>query len=185
MEAIKQNQDRKAPLALAGARVQLATFTEADIGADYVGWLNDPLLMRYSNQRFRRHTAESCRAYLASFAGTDNLFLSIRHEGRMIGTMTAYVSAVHGTADMGLLIGAGRQGLGLGKDAWATLLAHLLGTGLRKVTGGTLSCNGAMLGVMRAAGMEPDGVRRAQELVDGVPQDILYFATFAKPCSAS
>lgn len=179
------NEDKRAPLALAGARVQLATFTGADIGAPYLGWLNDPQLMRYSNQRFRQHSEQSCRAYLASFAGTDNLFLAIRHEGQMIGTMTAYVSAVHGTVDMGLLIGAGRQGQGLGKDAWATLMAYLLGTGLRKVTGGTLACNGAMLGVMRATGMQPDGVRRAQELVDGVPQDVLHFASFGVPCSAT
>jgi RimJ/RimL family protein N-acetyltransferase len=50
---------------------------------------------------------------------------------------------------------------------------------VRKVTGGTLRCNAAMVRIMQACGMQPDGVRAGQELVDGEPQDVLYFARFA------
>ena len=93
--------------------------------------------------------------------------------------MTAYRSLAHGTADIGLLIGGGMQGQGLGKDAWATLTAYLLATGARKVTGGTLRCNTAMLSIMQACGMKPDGVRIAQEMIDGVAHDMLHFARFS------
>lgn len=175
-------QQEQPSLVLRGQVVTLHRFQVADIGPDYVGWLNDGQLMRYSNQRFRRHDAASCRAYLASFDDSDNLFMAIRHAGVLVGTMTVYRAAVHGTADIGLLIGAGGQGRGWGRDAWATMLAHLLAGGTRKVTGGTLRCNGPMVRIMQACGMVPDGVRSGQELVDGQPQDILYFAAFNPLC---
>jgi RimJ/RimL family protein N-acetyltransferase len=174
-------QDGKDALHLTGAVVELRSFAPENLTESYLGWLRDPQLMRFSNQRFRTHNMDSCRAYLASFASTDNLFIAIYHEGAFIGTMTAYSSAVHGTADIGLLIGAGVQGKGLGKDAWATLMAHLLATGTRKVTGGTLRCNAAMVRIMQGCDMQADGVRAGQELADGVAHDMLHFAKFALP----
>lgn len=166
---------------MTGALVELRSFTTENLTESYLGWLRDPQIMRFSNQRFRTHNINSCRAYLASFAGSDNLFIAIYHESAFIGTMTAYRSAVHGTADIGLLIGTGAQGKGLGKDAWATLMAHLLATGTRKVTGGTLRCNTAMVRIMLGCGMQADGVRADQELVDGMAHDMLHFAKFSQP----
>lgn len=135
--------------------------------------------MKYSNQRFRSHNIETCKAYLSSFKGTDNLFVAIYLGAEFIGTMTAYVSQTHKTADMGLLIGAANQGKGLGSDAWVTLMKYLFQAGARKVTGGTLRCNSAMIKIMLNSSMKPDGVRVAHELVDGKPEDILCFAKFS------
>ena len=36
--------------------------TEDDITPNYVGWLNDQSLMRYSNQRFINHTLATSRS---------------------------------------------------------------------------------------------------------------------------
>jgi RimJ/RimL family protein N-acetyltransferase len=173
--------EQGAPLELTGSTVILRAFSAANLTDAYLGWLRDPQLMKFSNQRFRSHSMDSCRAYFESFTGSDNLFIAIYHEDAFIGTMTAYRSVVHGTADIGLLIGAAVQGKGLGKDAWSTLMAYLLASGTRKVTGGTLRCNAAMVRIMQGCGMQADGVRAGQELVDGVPQDILYFAKFGTP----
>ncbi|WP_333874408.1 GNAT family N-acetyltransferase [Methylobacter sp.] len=170
-------------LRLTGQLVTLRPFAEADIAQRYIDWLSDPELMKYSNQRFRSHSADNCRDYLASFHNSDNLFMAIIYDGQLAGTMTAYVSSVHQTADIGLLIGTQSQGKGLGKDAWVALMAHLFRSGIRKVTGGTLRCNSAMVRIMESAGMQPDGIRVAQELVDGKPEDILYFARFNSPCT--
>jgi len=167
---------------LGGEIVDLRRFDEHCITADYLSWLNDAEVVRFSNQRFRQHTRESCLSYFASFQGTPNIFLAIheRKSGRMIGTMTAYVNEHHGTADMGLLIGdRGVWGRGLGSDAWNTLLAFLLSErGLRKVTGGTLACNAGMIRIMERSGMQREAVRKAQEIVEGEPQDALYYAKF-------
>jgi RimJ/RimL family protein N-acetyltransferase len=168
---------------LEAARVVLRPFTAADITPAYVGWLNDPEVVRYSNQRFRRHDAASCAAYLATFADSDNVFASIhlRESGRAVGTMTAYRARHHGTADVGILLGERTVwGRGIGQDAWNTLLDWLATLpGLRKITCGTLACNAAMRRLAERSGMELEAVRRAQELVDGRPEDIVHYARFA------
>lgn len=167
---------------LSGKKVKLTRFGERDITDDYIGWLNDPEVTRFSNQRFVRHDRESCGRYLASFEDTQNLFVSIRRldDDRAIGTMTAYVSPHHGTADIGILIGdRSVWGAGYGQDAWDTLLEFLATQpGMRKLTAGTLACNVPMIRLAENSGMELEGRRRAQELVEGEPVDMLYFAKF-------
>lgn len=168
---------------LEGANVRLDSFTAAELTDTYVAWLNDPEVVRYSNQRFRRHDADSCRAYLASFEDSANLFLAVRRieDGVHIGTMTAYRSLPHGTADVGIMIGdRASWGGGYGQDAWDTLLGWLLARGdIRKVTAGTLACNRGMVRLMERSGMSLEGTRRAQELVDGEPQDVVLYGKFA------
>ncbi len=180
------------PPLLRGRRVLLRPFTAADITEAYVAWLNDPEVVRYSNQRFVRHTRESCERYLAGFDGSANLFASLRvaesgtepgaaQAERAVGTLTAYRSLPHGTADVGILLGERAVwGQGIGLEAWQLLTDWLLTTpGLRKVTAGTLACNRSMLAVAERSGMRREGMRRAQELVDGTPTDIVHFARFA------
>ena len=170
-------------LELAGEKVRLKPFGSGDITDAYIGWLNDPEVTRYSNQRFRHHTRESCKEYLASFAGTRNLFVSVRisPDNTAIGTMTAYRDLNHGTCDVGIMIGERDcWGGGYGQEAWNLLTAWLLEVaGVRKLTAGCLAANGGMVKLMERSGMVPDGVRKAQELVDGEPVDIVHYAKFA------
>jgi ribosomal-protein-alanine N-acetyltransferase len=170
-------------LEILGSEVALRPMRPSDLTAAYIGWLNDPAVVRFSNQRFKTHTHDSVAAYLASFVGTANHFLSIRslNDDQPIGTMTAYLAMPHGTADMGIMLGDSRfWGKGLGRDAWRSLMDFLLvQKHLRKVTGGTLRCNTGMVCIMEQTGMSLEGVRSAQEIVEGTPQDVLYFARFA------
>jgi ribosomal-protein-alanine N-acetyltransferase len=169
--------------ALAGERTILRLFQPADITADYLSWLKDPFVTQFSNQRFFSHTPESCAQYLASFVGTGNLFLNIERkaDGVCVGTMTAYHFPQHRTVDVGIMIGRRTEwGRGLGQDAWNTLLAWLLGRYcVRKVTAGTMRCNLPMVRLMERSGMSLEAVRPQQELLDGVPQDLLYFGKFS------
>ena len=158
--------------------VSLYVFQPEDITPTYLGWLNDPVLMRFSNQRFKSHTVESSAGYLSSFQNSSNLFLVLRAGGQQIGTMTAYVTPHHGTADMGLLVGPEFHGRGFGADAWGALMRHLFAGGVRKITGGTVRPNVAMARIMKGCGMVPDGVRVGQELIEGCPEDVLHFAKF-------
>ena len=167
---------------LLGARVRLRPFSEADISETYVGWLNDPQVVRYSNQRFAKHTVESSQRYLAGFAGTANLFLAIERldSGAVIGTMTAYVWVPHGTVDLGIMVGDRTAwGGGFGQDAWSTLVEWFATQPqMRKITAGTLACNYAMIQLAKKAGMMHEATRERQEIVDGRPQDIHYYARF-------
>lgn len=169
-------------LPLHGKRVDIRLFTEQDLTNQYIDWLNDPVVVRYSNQRFRLNDHATCAAYLASFQDSDNLFLSVRskEDDEAIGTMTVYFSRHHGTADIGILIGdTNSWGHGYGQDAWNTVVDWLCTQPcVRKVTAGTTSCNSGMLKVLERSGMEKEAVRRRQEIVDGKAVDIHYYARY-------
>lgn len=167
---------------LEGRRVRMRPFSAPDITPAYLGWLQDPKVVRFSNQRFRTHTAETCQAYLTSFNGSLNHFLSIcdRDTEDMLGTMTVFRSLPHGTADIGIMVGERRVwGHGIGADAFGTVVEALLDSGhIRKVTAGTLSVNTGMIRIMEKVGMQHEATRRAQEMVDGVPADVVHYARF-------
>ena len=166
-------------------RLRIIPFSEQHLTARYVGWLNDPDVVRYSDQRFRKHTVASCSEYWQSFAGAPNYFWAIvarEPELGHIGTMNAYVDTIHSVADLGILIGERRVwGRGYGSEAWVGVCDYLLDEGgIRKVTAGTLSVNTAMLGVMRRAGMVEDGRRRRHSLFEGREVDAIHVALFRK-----
>lgn len=58
-------------------RLRLEPFTAAHLTPRYVAWLNDPEVVRYSDQRHQRHTLDSCRAYWQAFAQTPHYFWAI------------------------------------------------------------------------------------------------------------
>ena len=170
-------------IVLYGRLVTLESFRSSDITHEYISWLKDPEVVRYSNQRFRSHSIQTCQEYLQSFHNSANLFFSVRllSNGQMIGTATAYISVPHSTADIGLLIGNREQwGKGVGLDAWKTLMDCLLKKySIRKVSGGTLRANVGMVRIMERAGMELEAVRSRQQILEGEVQDELYFARFS------
>lgn len=165
-----------------GEKVILRPFTESDITSEYISWLNDQRVTRFSNQRFKIHNEDSSRSYYSSFIGTCNLFISIRNLTNMqaIGTMTAYINHHHETADVGLLVGDPKSwGKGYGQDAWNTLCTWLLDSvSVRKLTAGTAAGNIAMVKIIERFGMKHEATRYGQELINGRPHDILYFAKF-------
>ncbi len=167
---------------LKGRSVSLHPFQSSDINDDYVSWLNDQKVTKYSNQRFITHTTESCKRYFNTFCDTPNLFISVRRlkDNLRVGTMTAYVSNEHQTADLGIMIGRKTVwGDGLGQDAWDTLIDWFLEkTEVRKITAGTMRCNSAMIKLMERSGMNLECVRPKQELLNGTPQDICYFSKY-------
>ncbi len=172
-----------ADLVLQGKKVLLTQFTAFDIDETYIAWLNDPDVVRFSNQRFLKHDRENCLCYLASFHGSENLFISVRSlsDDRPVGTMTAYVSKYHGTVDVGIMIGhKSVWGSGYGQDAWDTLTNWLLKRGdIRKLTAGTLACNTGMIKIMERSGMHHEATRKEQEIVNKQAVDILYYAKFS------
>ena len=164
-------------------RLLIVPFSERYLTPRYVGWLNDPEVVRYSDQRYKSHTLESCREYWGSFTGTPHYFWAIVArdcELGHIGTLTAYVDPPHSVADLAILIGdPAVWGEGCGSEAWSATCSYLLGSGgMRKVTAGTLAQNKGMLGIMRRTGMVEDGVRIRQYLFEGQETDMVCAAIF-------
>jgi RimJ/RimL family protein N-acetyltransferase len=169
--------------AIETARLRLEPFAARHLTRRYVAWLNDPEVVRFSEQRHRRHTIESAAEYVRSFDGSASRLWAIEVPGRgepHIGNISAAVDAANGVADVGVLIGErSAWGQGYGSEAWTAVCRFLLQqAGVRKVTGGTVSLNLGMLAIMRRAGMQPDGVRARHLVVDGREADVVHMALF-------
>lgn len=165
-------------------RLRLEPFEERHLSERYVGWLADPEVVRYSENRFRTHTLQSCREYMESFRGSHHFFFAIVAKDPELGhfgNINAYVDERHGVADVGIMVGERRAwGKGYGREAWEALLRYLLADrGLRKVTGGCIADNIAMVRIMRSSGMTEDGRRVRQNVYDGKEVDIVHFSAFA------
>lgn len=151
----------------------------------YVSWLNDPQVVRYSEQRHVRHTLASCRAYAESFQGTASFFWALQLKGaqpRHIGNLAAYVDPHNRIAELAILIGETAEGgRGLGTEAWRAALRHLLdGLGLRKVHAGTMAENAPMLRVFEKTGMAIECRRRRHYLLEGREIDLVFAAAFRR-----
>lgn len=159
----------------------LAPFGPEHLGQRYVSWLNDPEVVRHSEQRHRAHSLESCRAYVESFTGSPSgLWAMLTRQGAHVGNVTAAVDAPNAVAELGILIGErAHWGRGLATQAWAALADHLFRErGLRKIVAGAMAENTGMLRVADKLGMAPDGRRARHFLLDGREVDAVYFALF-------
>jgi RimJ/RimL family protein N-acetyltransferase len=164
-------------------RLCLMPFGKEHLTERYVAWLNDPEVVRYSEQRHRRHTLDSCAAYVESFRGTPNHLWAILcvADGRLhVGNANAYVDTHNGLADVGIMIGEkSHWGRGYAKEAWMGICDCLFRQlRVRKVTAGTVAANKGMLGVMESAGMVPDGTRLKHYQMDGHEVDVVHAALF-------
>lgn len=133
------------------------------IGVEYlsrmVKWLNDPEIVRHSEQRHKIHSLKNQLAYIESFIWP-NQFRLIILDNELIGTMTAYVDSPNSVADIGILLDKTKQGKGYGTEAWLGLMEHLFGMGVRKVEAGCMSVNIPMITVFQKSGMFPEGIRQ-------------------------
>lgn len=167
---------------LEAAPLRLVPFSDEHLSEDYIGWLNDPDVVRFSEQRHRRHTRKSCEAYIQACARAGNPLWAIEDcsaGNQHIGNISVSFDRANQLADIGILIGApSGRGKGYGALAWGAVLEWLkTQPKLRKITGGCLAPNAAMVRIMQGAGMRPDGVRPGHFLVEGKPADIVYFAS--------
>lgn len=152
--------------------VRLEPFADRHVTARYVGWLNDPETVRYSEQRHRTHTLESCAEYRRAMAPPNKFWAIIAPPFGHVGNIAATVDKWNRTADLAILVERAAWGRGIGKRAWNLALDWLLGQGgMLKVTAGTMAENKAMRALMRDSGMIEEGRSRSRFLLDGVPVD--------------
>ncbi len=173
-------------LTFAGGLVR--PFEERHLTERYVGWLNDPEVVRYSEQRHRAHSLDSCRSYFESFAGSADHFLAIEGEPHgHVGNIGVSIDKANGVADVSIIVGEKAVwGSGIGSKAWCAVVDALLADpAIRKVTAGTMSVNEPMLRLMARSGMAVEAVRKRQFICGGAEVDMVYGAAFAADKGAS
>ncbi len=164
-------------------RLLIMPFEESHLTERYVGWLNDPEVVKFSEQRFKKHTYESCLAYMHSFDNVPDYFWAIVSRESAIGHMGNISARVHTdnmTADVAILIGEKTQwGRGYGLEAFLAVVDFLFReANMRKVTSGTMAVNKGMLRIMERAGMTDDGWRHRHFIYQGQEVDLIHRALF-------
>ena len=168
---------------LKGNLVHLRPFHPSFITEQYVAWLNDKTLMRYSEQRHKTHDLDSCHRYLESMVSQGHYFWAILEAttSHHIGNLTAYLDRQNKTANLAILIGEKPiQGKGYGLQAWTLALNHLLEVGFRKVNAGTMAENTAMRKIFEKSGMQLEGIRQKEYLLDGQEVDQILVTKFKR-----
>ena len=164
-------------------RLLIQPFNKEYLSERYVGWLNNKELMRYSEQRHRNHSLESCWQYYCSFEDSLNYFWAIEEvkDGLgHIGNINAYIDRNNSIADIGIVIGEKRaQHRGFAEEVMARIIDYLFDDcGIRKITAGTMAVNKPMLRLMTKIGMRKDGRRKRHYLFNGKEVDIIFMALF-------
>jgi RimJ/RimL family protein N-acetyltransferase len=167
-------------------RLRLVPFDDRHASEDYLRWLNDRDLMRYSRQRLQVHTTESCREFRQDLARNGHLFWAIEteHGGVHIGNLVAYLFLDETRADLSILIGhPSAHGMGYGLEAWQAVAGYLMsGEIVQKITAGTPRDNAAMLAIMSRSGMVPDVSR---EKAGGTEEEQALYMVLTKAASTS
>ena len=165
-------------------RLFLEPFLDKYISDKYVSWLNDHEVVKYSENRHRQHTIESCSEYAGSFNDSPSCFwaVTLKDTGEHIGNINAHIDSHNSVADVGIMIGDSKcWGKGYGAEAWGGVLDFLLNDlKIRKVTAGTMLANKGMIKIMQRSGMLDDGIRKREFLLDGDEVDIVHMAIFSK-----
>ena len=140
----------------------IVPFTERHITPEYLSWLNDPALMRYSEQRHVYHDGDSCLEY------AQGRWMRAVINGDMVGTVAADIDTPNGVADLGILIGKPGNGLA----AWKLALGEL--SGYRMITAGCMECNVPMLKILHRT-MRYSHRIRGRFLFESKPMDGIYY----------
>ncbi|MBZ0104030.1 MAG: GNAT family N-acetyltransferase [Sulfuricella denitrificans] len=164
-------------------RLRIVPFDASLLTKRYVGWLNDPEVVRFSEQRHRHHDLAGCTAYFDSFEHSPHFFCAILHKGtpdEHIGNISIAVDRANRVADISIMLGEKQYwGQALGAEAWARVMEELFANqNIRKITAGTMALNHGMLTVMKRCGMEEEGRRKRQFLCDGQEVDMVMAAAF-------
>ncbi len=163
--------------------IRITEFTEKHLGQRYVSWLNDPVVVRFSEQRHYEHTLESCERYFKTQQKSDNYFLAIELEEEKVfnhvGNMGVTVDIKNKTADLSIIIGERRVwGMGVGSRAWVLVMRTLLGImNFRMITAGTMSVNKSMLALFERSGMHINGIIPGRFLWEGIEVEMITAST--------
>ena len=154
----------------------LVPFTADHLTHKYVGWLNDPEVVEFSEQRHVEHNIGTCGAYVQDMRN-NGLLWAILMGSVHIGNISAHTDRHNLNADISIMLGEGR-GLGFGYSALQQVSDELLQFGYRRLTIGTMARNKPMIAIAQKAGFKVEAVRQNHFLVNKCGVAIVHMARF-------
>ena len=143
--------------------IRIVPFCRHHITERYVSWLNDPDVVRYSEQRHKKHTLQTAIEYHDVQKNTNNYILAIEKTGDEllhVGNLRVLVNTDNNWASLSISVGDKEYwGTGVGSRAWILMLETLLDVmNYRMVIAGTMEVNEPMISLMKRSGMIIDCV---------------------------
>ena len=160
------------------SELRLEKFSKKYLTKEYLSWLNNKELMKYSENRHITHTLESCQKYHESFQDSHNLlFAVINDQNKHIGNINAYIDKNNAIADIGILIG--KPGKGYGKKAWNLMIKTLFNQfNIRKITAGSMEKNIAMINIFKESGMSYEYTKEKYFNFEGSYVDLVGYTIY-------
>lgn len=152
--------------------VRILSFKKRHLNENYISWLNDIDVVRYSEQRHQKHSFESCIAHIERQKKYGNYFLAIEvveKKVRHVGNLGISVNSENNIADLSILVGDKTVwGTGVASRAWSLALKVLLfNLNFRMVTAGTMEVNTSMIRLMKRSGMNIDSILPGRFIFEG------------------
>ena len=161
------------------SNIKITEFQKGHITNEYISWLNDEEVVRYSEQRHLQHNCDSCLKYLFENEASDKYFLAIEiledQKWKHIGNLGAKIDLKNKIADLSIMIGdKNNWGNGFGTTSWCmTALSLINFLNLRLVTAGTMSVNKGMLSIFQKSGMQIEAKLSNRFLFEGDEADLI------------
>ena len=155
--------------------IELRVFHPSDVTGEYVDWMNDPEVVRYTFQTDKLHSVESVTRYTEEqLASEEAYFFGIFHEGTHIGNINLEPFAGReGCAEVSYVVGRKEYwNKGVGSAAVKAVTDFALGEiGYVKVLADPFVVNPASIKVLEKAGFAVEGRFSGKAEVDGEPVD--------------
>ncbi|MEE9250890.1 MAG: GNAT family N-acetyltransferase [Alphaproteobacteria bacterium] len=158
-----------AAISLEGEKVCLRPLTPADASEDYLGWLNDPEVLRYRGPKDKRSSMADIQRYIESIPERGDVVLAIRERigERHVGNIALNsILHLHRSAELSIMIGAREVwGRGYGKESIGLLTRY--GFEVLKLNRiWAESPNPTFNAAMKRLGWTEEGVKRQAFLLD-------------------
>ena len=160
---------------LNGENTFLRKLSMEDATDKYLGWLNDPAVLRYRTSKAYASNMEDIRDFIKCAQVSKDLFLAIclKSTNRHIGGISlAPIDFIHRAAALNIMIGEKSEwGKNYGKEAIAALSKHaFMNMNLNKLW--AQSANPAFNAVVKKLGWVHEGTKRKMFLLDGEYIDV-------------
>ena len=145
----------------------------SDANRNYLGWLKDPLVARYLECRYERHSIKKLKDYVRKIKrdpGYAFFAIVLKGENRHIGNIKiGPINRIHNSADVGVLIGdTSCWGKGLATEAIELAADYAFKKlNLHKLTAGAYECNIGSIKAFKKAGFAVEAVRKSHYFYGG------------------
>lgn len=165
--------------------LKLVKFTKKFITKEYINWLNNKNINRFSEQRHLRHTYKSCLNYLNKSIENKNLFFALIdvRKNKHIGNIMGVMDKKNSICEIRIFIGHQNQGYGL--RGFELLFNKLIRKGIRKIISGSLINNTAMINIFKKMGMNLECVLKKHYYHNKKYINVVVYSYFSKRFSAT